>query len=54
MPRYQYRCEECDHEFVRPEHIEDHDTARPQCQACGGHKVRQVFTTFFAKTSRKS
>jgi putative FmdB family regulatory protein len=54
MPRYQYRCEACDHEFERPEHMEEHETARPSCPECGSDSVRQVFSSFFAKTSRKS
>ncbi len=54
MPRYQYRCEACEHEFERPERIEEHETAHPTCPECGSDEVRQVFTSFFAKTSRKS
>ncbi|NIP77866.1 MAG: zinc ribbon domain-containing protein [Gemmatimonadetes bacterium] len=54
MPRYQYRCQDCEKEFERPEHIAEHETARPTCPECGSDRVQQVFTSFFAKTSRKS
>ena len=54
MPRYQYRCQDCKKEFERPEHMREHEEAHPTCPECGGDRVEQVFTSFFAKTSRKS
>lgn len=55
MPRYEYRCADCGEEFERPEHIDEHEQAPPPaCPQCGGKDVRQVFSPFFAKTSRKS
>jgi putative FmdB family regulatory protein len=54
MPRYQYRCQKCQEEFERPEHMDEHEKAHPKCPSCGSKKVEQVFTAFFAKTSRKS
>lgn len=54
MPRYQYHCDDCQNEFERPEHMDDHERAHPACPECGSKNVRQVFTSFFAKTSRKS
>ncbi|HUG39929.1 MAG TPA: zinc ribbon domain-containing protein [Longimicrobiales bacterium] len=54
MPMYEYRCGDCGEEFERPEHMEAHETAHPACPRCGGKNVQQVFSSFFAKTSRKS
>lgn len=54
MPIYEYRCLECEERFERPEHIEEHSTADPKCPSCGSSKVEQVYSAFFAKTSRKS
>jgi putative FmdB family regulatory protein len=54
MPTYEYRCLECDHTFEQPARMSDHETQRPACPSCGSEKVEQVFSSFFAKTSRKS
>lgn len=54
MPTYEYRCTKCGEQFEQPEHIEEHEKSHPKCPSCGGKKVTQVFSSFFAKTSRKS
>lgn len=54
MPTYEYRCLECDMTFEKPERIADHEANRASCPGCGSEKVEQVFSSFFAKTSRKS
>jgi putative FmdB family regulatory protein len=54
MPTYEYRCLDCHEVFEQPAKMAEHDAARPICPACGSKKVEQVFSAFFAKTSRKS
>ncbi len=60
MPTYEYRCEECDEVWDRSEHIEEHEkvtaheASHPKCPRCGGERVHQEFTAFFARTTRKS
>ena len=54
MPRYAYRCDECGTTFDRTEHIGEHGRTAPRCPGCKGARVQQVFTPFFARTSRKS
>jgi putative FmdB family regulatory protein len=54
MPTYEYRCRDCHELFEKPRTIADHESGRPPCPACGGTDVEQVFSAFFAKTSRKS
>jgi putative FmdB family regulatory protein len=54
MPTYEYRCLECDEIFERSTKMADLDTTQPACPRCGSEKVEQVFSAFFAKTSRKS
>ena len=54
MPTYEYRCEDCGETFERPEHIDEHADSHPECPKCGSSRVQQVFSSFFAKTSRKS
>jgi putative FmdB family regulatory protein len=54
MPTYEYRCLVCDEVFEQPERISEHTDAHPKCPNCGSEKVEQVFSPFFAKTSKKS
>jgi len=53
MPTYEYRCEKCRKRFSRVGTISQHGK-RPQCPKCGSVKVMQVFSSFFAKTGKKS
>jgi putative FmdB family regulatory protein len=54
MPTYEYRCLECHRVFEQPARMADQETVRPECPGCGSDKVEQIFSSFFAKTSRKS
>jgi putative FmdB family regulatory protein len=60
MPTYEYRCLDCHEVWERTENMAEHeqvagrDVAPPQCPRCQGVNVEQVFSPFFAKTSRKS
>ena len=54
MPIYEYRCTACGHRWSLTESVADHDRRRPACPECESRAVEQVFTSFFAKTIRKS
>jgi len=54
MPSYSYECEKCGKKFARTEPLSVHGKRKPACPKCGSKQVRQVFGTFFAKTSKKS
>jgi putative FmdB family regulatory protein len=54
MPTYEFRCEKCRKGFSRVEAISQHGKKRPKCPKCGSVKVMQVFSSFFAKTGKKS
>jgi len=54
MPTYEYQCKECGKVFDLRLHIEEHDRKRPKCPKCGSRKLEQKFTSFFAKTDKKS
>lgn len=54
MPTYEYRCQECENIFEQQGRITDREHLHPKCPDCGSEKVEQVFSSFFAKTSRKS
>jgi putative FmdB family regulatory protein len=54
MPTYEYRCEKCAKNFSVTMHIEDHDKGGITCPECKGTSVVQLYTDFYAKTSKKS
>ena len=54
MPTYEYRCEDCGHEFVAVLTISEHDKGKPRCPKCSSEKVQQAVSGVFVKTSRKS
>lgn len=54
MPIYEYRCRDCGRVFDRAERLAEHGRAHPACPSCSKQHVEQVFTSFFAKTSRKT
>lgn len=54
MPLYEYHCKECDKVFSLRLHIKEHEKKRPKCPKCGSRKLAQVYSSFFAKTAKKS
>ncbi len=54
MPTYEYRCDKCRKRFTRVESMAQHESARPTCPNCKSTKVAQVYSSFFAKTGKKS
>jgi putative FmdB family regulatory protein len=54
MPAYEYVCQRCEKEFVAVMSVKEHDEHKAQCPTCHGNDVRQIFTTFIAKTTKKS
>ena len=54
MPVYEYQCKECKKRFSLRMHIEEHEKKRPKCPHCGSRKLSRRYSSFFAKTARKS
>ncbi len=56
MAYYEYECDDCKNIFTVSSLISEHDKAeeQPECPECGGHHVRQLPSSFFARTSSKS
>jgi putative FmdB family regulatory protein len=54
MPTYDYHCKACGHDFSRNESLTQHEQARVSCPQCHSKQVERTFTTFYAKTGRKS
>ena len=54
MPTYEYLCKECKKGFAKVMTMAEHDKKKVKCPKCKGTKVAQQFSTFYAKTSKKS
>ncbi len=54
MPVYEYRCQKCQEKFTLTLSMAEHDRAQVECPRCHGKQVVQQYSTFFAKTSKKS
>lgn len=54
MPTYDFKCKKCNKEFSLVLTIKEHDEKGFKCPHCNSTEVEQQYSTFFAKTSRKS
>jgi putative FmdB family regulatory protein len=54
MPTYDFRCGQCRKKYTLTMSIAERGHKRIKCPKCGSSKAEAVFTSFFAKTSRKS
>jgi putative FmdB family regulatory protein len=54
MPTYEYRCENCAKLFSIQMSMLEHDKGKITCPDCKGNRIVQQYSTFYAKTSKKS
>lgn len=54
MPIYEYRCTRCRKRFSYEQTMSAHGKRHPTCPKCKSRAVEPIFSTFFAKTGRKS
>jgi putative FmdB family regulatory protein len=54
MPTYDFRCGGCRKKYTLTMSISERDRKRIKCPKCGSSKAEVIFSSFFAKTSRKS
>ncbi len=54
MPTYEYLCRKCQDSFTVVLTMSEHDRGQVKCPQCGGREVTQQYSTFYAKTSKKS
>jgi putative FmdB family regulatory protein len=54
MHVYDYLCNDCHKTFERSLTLHEHDSQQMRCPHCGGKKIEQVVTAFYAVTSKKS
>jgi putative FmdB family regulatory protein len=54
MPTYDYRCENCAKTFSITLSMSERDKGNIACPGCKADKVVKLYSTFYAKTSKKS
>ena len=55
MPHYDYLCHDCSKTFSFILTLAEHENADPPaCPHCGSHDVEQLYSGFYAVTSKKS
>ena len=56
MPVYDYRCNDCGHDFQIIESLdehEEHEGSDPKCPECEGKNVERVITSVNVQTPKK-
>jgi putative FmdB family regulatory protein len=54
MPTYEYQCENCANIFSIQLSMSEHEKGNITCPVCKEGRVIQQYSTFYAKTSKKS
>jgi len=54
MPTYEYQCGKCGKRFSVVQRISEHAGRAPACPKCKSRSTRQLLSSFFAKTGKKS
>ena len=55
VPTYVFKCGACGEQFEKVLSISERETGKPpSCPKCKKDKVERVYTSFYAKTGRKS
>ena len=54
MPLYEYVCRDCGEVFALRLHIDEHEQTQPECSKCSSSELDQLYSSFFAKTAKKS
>jgi putative FmdB family regulatory protein len=54
MPMYDYKCLDCGKESLIAITLKEHESGTVTCPACGSKKVKQMITSFIARTTKKS
>ncbi len=56
MPTYEYGCEKCGNKFILVLSLREYEKERERvrCPKCRSKRVKQVFSDFIARTTKKS
>lgn len=54
MPMYDYRCRDCNKEFLLALTLKEHEAGAATCPHCGSKNLEQMITSFVPHTTKKS
>lgn len=54
MPAYEYRCESCGRGFELTMSMAEYGRGEVRCPDCNSDRVTRQYSSFYARTSRKS
>jgi len=54
MPMYDYQCLDCGKECLLALTLKEHESGNVVCPSCGSKNMKQLITSFIAKTAKKS
>lgn len=54
MPVYEYECQACKKVFTLVLTLREHDAGEAACPGCSSKEVKQLISTFIAKTASKT
>ena len=54
MPTYGFTCKACSERFEKSMSVAEREATKVTCPKCGSDDVERVYSSFFAKTSRKA
>lgn len=54
MPRYEFFCPSCKKVFNQSMSLSEFEEGKIKCPNCGGRKLEQRLSAFYAVTSKKS
>ena len=54
MPMYDYKCLDCGKESLVVLTLKEHEATKVTCPKCGSSKMKQLYTSFVAHTTKKS
>jgi putative FmdB family regulatory protein len=54
MPTYEYSCRECGKKFSLVMLVREYEKLKARCPKCKSTEVVRRFSTFYAKTTKKS
>jgi putative FmdB family regulatory protein len=54
MPMYDYKCLDCGKESLIAMTLREHESGSAVCPHCGSKNLQQMYTSFIARTTKKS
>ncbi len=54
MPLYEYVCRKCGKKFAEVLSVDEHESKKVECPACGSRDLDKVIEPFYARTSSKT